>query len=518
MRFLSSRASLIIAIATALLVCSPAATFAAPDDPFADFDAHASQALGDWKVPAVAISVVKDGRVVFARGYGVRKLGGNARVDADTVFPIASITKAFNATALAMLVDEGRVRWTDPVLKHIPEFQLHDPWMTREVTLIDCLAHRTGLADPDLLSYSGVTRAELLRRMRFLPQIAPFRSGSGYSNKGVIVAGEVLERVSGRSWSDFMRKRILEPLDMTASVPDVLELAGVENVATPYVGMDGHLEEDKSWALPLSDGWRVYRETIRPAGAICSSANDMAKFAIFQLGEGEFRGRRLVKAQTIAEMQALHGVAPLPPIPDPQLTYPKFLFGSGLGWHIRDYRGRKLVQHAGSTGALIGLVPEEKLGVVVLTNLGCGIQTVMMHDAIDRVLGFHRTWSNREFIEATNGVEDRARDVAKAQLERDRKAGVKPRLPLSEYAGTYVSDLFGKLIVEEAGGALRFRLGPNCHASLVHWSGDRFRARFVLRYSEDWFASFGVENDVATTLTIANAFPNAEIGTFRRSE
>ena len=154
----------------------------------------------------------------------------------------------------------------------------------------------------------------------------------------------------------------------------------------------------------------------------------------------------------------------------------------------------------------------------MLTNLGVGIQTVMMHDAIDRVLGFHRTWSNREFIEATNGVEDRARDVAKARLERDRKAGVKPRLPLSEYAGTYVSDLFGKLIVEEAGGALRFRLGPNCHAALVHWSGDRFRARFVLRYPEDWFVSFGVENDVAATLTIANAFPDAEIGTFRRSK
>src|SRR4051795_11147731 len=127
----------------------------------------------------------------------------------------------------------------------------------------------------------------------------------------------------------------------TAISPGVLELAGVENVATPYVEMDGHFEEDKTWALPLSDGWRVYRETIRPAGAICSSANDMAKFAIFQLGEGKFRGRRLVKVETIAEMQALHGVAPLPPLPGPQLTYPKFLFGSGLGWHIRDYRGRK---------------------------------------------------------------------------------------------------------------------------------------------------------------------------------
>jgi hypothetical protein len=217
-------------------------------------------------------------------------------------------------------------------------------------------------------------------------------------------------------------------------------------------------------------------------------------------------------------MQALHGVAPLPALPGPHLTYPKFLFGAGFGWHIRDYRGRKLVQHAGSTGTLIGLVPEEKLGVVVLTNLGGGIQTVMMHDAIDRVLGFDRTWSNREFIDATNGVEDRERAAAIARLSRERQANVKPKLPLSRYTGTYVSDLFGKLIVEEADGALRFRLGPNCHAALVHWSGDRFRARFVLRYPEDWFVSFGVENDVATTITIANAFPSAEIGTFRRSE
>jgi CubicO group peptidase (beta-lactamase class C family) len=518
MRSRSSRAILILAIATALLICSPGATFAAPDDPFANFDAHESQALDDWKVLAMAISVVKNGRVVFARGYGVRQLGGNARVDAGTVFPIASITKAFNATALAMLVDEGRVQWTDPVIKHIPEFRLLDPWMTREVTLIDCLAHRTGLADPDLLSYSGVTRAELLRRMRFLPQIAPFRSGSSYSNKGVIVAGEIIERVSGQSWSDFVRKRILEPLDMTASVPNVLELTGVENVATPYVDVDGHLEEDKTWALPLSDGWRAYRETIRPAGAICSSANDMAKFAIFQLGEGEFRGRRLVRVETIAEMQALHGVAPLPPLPGPQLTYPKFLFGAGLGWHIRDYRGRKLVQHAGSTGSLIGLVPEEKLGVVVLTNLGGGIQTVMMHDAIDRVLGFDRNWSNREFIDGTNGAEDRVRAAAIAHLDRERQANVKPKLPLSQYAGTYLSDLFGMLKIEQADGALRFELGPNCRAALVHWSGDQFRARFLIRYPEDWFMSFGVENNVVTTVTIANAFPSAEIGTFRRSE
>ena len=266
MRFPSSRASLIIAIASVVLVCSPAAALAAGDDPFADFDAHASQALDDWKVPAVAISVVKDGRVVF----------GAAMACASSAETLASMpTPSFRSPRSQRHSTPRRSPcwWTkggcNGPTRSSNTFRnssFNDPWMTREVTLIDCLAHRTGLADPDLLSYSGVTRAELLSRMRFLPQIEPFRTASRYNNKAIIVAGEVIERVSGQSWSDFVRKRVLQPLDMTASVPNVLELTGVENVATPYVDVDGHLEEDKTWALPLSDGWRTYRETIRPAG------------------------------------------------------------------------------------------------------------------------------------------------------------------------------------------------------------------------------------------------------------
>jgi CubicO group peptidase (beta-lactamase class C family) len=299
----------VVAAWVLLLPVRPGPATAAGDDPFGDFDAYAAAALGDWKAPAMALSVVKDGRVVFARGYGVRKLGSGAAVDADPVFPIASITKAFNATALAILVDEGRLRWTDTVVTHLPEFRLRDPWMTREVSVADLLSHRTGLDDPELLSYSGVTRGELLRRLRFVPQAAPFRAGYRYNNLGLIVAGEVLERVSGRPWAEFVRERVRRPLEMTASVPDVVELDGVGNVATPYVEVNGRLQEDRSWALPLAEGWRRYRETIRPSGAIRSSANDMAKFALFQLAEGEFRGRRLVRAETIREMQALHSVA-----------------------------------------------------------------------------------------------------------------------------------------------------------------------------------------------------------------
>ena len=169
-------------------------------EPFKDFDTYAKAALKDWNVPAMAVAVVKDGKIVFAHGYGIRTLGGNDAVDADTVFPIASITKSFTATAMAMLVDDGKVAWMDCVTKHLPEFQLKDPWLTREVRIADFLSHRTGLEDPDH-SAGEFDRAELIRRARFLPQIAPFRSGYYYNNTGLIIAGEIIERVAGRSWA-----------------------------------------------------------------------------------------------------------------------------------------------------------------------------------------------------------------------------------------------------------------------------------------------------------------------------
>jgi hypothetical protein len=203
-------------------------------------------------------------------------------------------------------------------------------------------------------------------------------------------------------------------------------------------------------------------------------------------------------------------------VPRPQLTYAKFLLGSGLGWQVRDYRGRKLVMHGGSTGTAIGLVPEEGLGVVVLTNLGCGVQYMVMHDVIDRVLGIPRTWSNREFIDAAVGGDRRARDAEEARLDRDRRAQVGSRAPLGRYAGTYASELFGPLVVKEVDGTLFLQLGPNCRTALAHWSGDRFRARFVLRFPEDWLISFHLEGDHAVNITIANVHPSAQIATFER--
>ncbi len=305
--------------------------------------------------------------------------------------------------------------------------------MTREVNIAGIFScrHRTGLADTDHF-FSDFTRPELIRRMRFVPQVSPFRVGVRYNNMGTILAGEILERISGKSWSEFVRERVLKPLEMTATVPDVLELAGVENVATPYVDVDGRLlvdsplQEDRTWALPLTASARRYREAIRPAGAICSSANDLAKFAIFQLAEGEFHGRRLVRAETIRQMQALHSVDPITSVPQPAIAPCKVALGAGYGWLIRDYHGRKLVSHAGSTGAIIALVPEEMLGGVVLTNWLATRRSLRWssYDLLDRMLGMprgldqprvHRGRARRRY--------EKPRTTAEyARLDRERRA------------------------------------------------------------------------------------------------
>jgi CubicO group peptidase (beta-lactamase class C family) len=509
--------TMIFAASFVLPVISGNSPLAWGAEPFVDFDAYAADALKDWHTPAMAVSVVKDGRVVFARGYGVRKLGGKDPVDADTVFPIASITKSFNATAIAMLVEEGKLSWTDPVTKHLREFELRDPYLTREVCIADLLAHRTGLEDPDSLSCSGaLNRNDLIRRARYLSQVAPFRTEYHYNNFGTIMAGEILERVSGRSWAEFVRERVIRPLEMNDTVPDVLELKDVKNVVTSYITVNRELREDKSWNLPLAEGWVRYRETIRPAGAICSTVNDLAKFAIFQLAQGEVRGRQLLKADTIREMQALHSTLPLKQSADANLPYAKIAYGAGFGWQIRDYRGRKLVMHDGSTGTVIGLMPEENIGVVVLTNLGCGIQFMVMHDVIDRLLGIPRAWHNQGFITAVIDEYQNATDAENARLDRERRQDIKPSLALTEYAGTYESEIYGRLVVQVVDGTISMHLGPNCRSELVHWSGDRFRATFVLRFAEDWFLSFVSQQGRIAKVTISQVFPNREMTTFTR--
>ncbi len=303
-----------------LLVIS---TFArAQEAPLGGFDDYVNKALRDWEVPGVAIAVVKDDRIVLAKGYGVRKLGDPALANERTLFAIGSSSKAFTAASVAMLADEGKLKWDDAATKHLPGFEVYDPYVTRELSVRDLLSHRSGLERGDLLWYgTEYDRDEILRRARYLKPTWSLRSTFGYQNLMYLAAGQVIARVSGKSWDEFVRQRIFTPLGMTASGTSIRDLKEADNVATPH----GEIE-DKVEVIP----WRNI-DNIAPAGSINSNVVDMAQWVRLQLGQGAYQNQRLISSGAVKEMHTSQTV--MRAEPPYSLWYPEAHFlNYGLGW------------------------------------------------------------------------------------------------------------------------------------------------------------------------------------------
>ena len=501
-----------------LLSASPACA-TEPNDPFAGFDDYAKTALADFKTPGLAVAVIKDGKVVFAHGYGVRRAGEEGLVDEQTLFPIASVTKVFTATCLALLVEEGKLKWSDPVVKHLPEFELYDPFLTKDVRIEDLLSHRVGLETADLVAYRGdYDRAEIIRRLRFLQPVAPFRSLFGYHNHMVTTAGEVLERVSGQPWSNVLRTRLLQPLGMSATFAGPRELEGRENVSTPHVLAEGKLIADPLWNREAShEGFRRLHDAVAPAGAMQSNVVDMAKFVQMYLDEGAAKGQPLLKPATVRTMLAPHSMVPIKATPQPNLVYPQFFYGGGLGWQLRDLRGRKIVMHSGSSGAIAAMMPEEKIGLVVLANRGCGIEYMFMHDIFARMLGLPRAWTNHEWLVEAQETPATEAAVRNARLEATRTKDTRPSLPLGKYAGTYECDLYGKLAILERDGSLRLQFGPNIDGALVHWERETFRAKLSFPLGEEWLMRFHISADGVDCLKVERISWHEAMPEFRRT-
>jgi CubicO group peptidase (beta-lactamase class C family) len=264
---------------------APAQGRSSNTDPVATLDAFTAKAVRDWQVPGLAVSVVKDGRVVFAKGYGVRELGRAGAVDGHTLFAIGSTTKAMTAAALAMLVDDGKVRWDDPVTRYLPAFQTGDPYVTREMTVRDLLTHRGGLANADYLWYeSAIPAAEVRRRVRFLRPAYSLRSSFVYQNVMYAIAGDIVAAESGVTWEEFVRRRIFEPLAMSRTVPTLREALSRENVAAPHDRIDGVVRPIQNATVdpvaPAGSIWCAgpprWRRWGRPAIAPSSSARPRA--------------------------------------------------------------------------------------------------------------------------------------------------------------------------------------------------------------------------------------------------
>jgi len=448
-------------------------TFAAigQQSPLDGFDDYALKAMKDWEVPGMAVAVIKDDKVIFAKGYGVKKLGEPAPVDERTIFAIGSSSKAFTAAALAILVDEGKVKWDDPVSKYLPEFELFDPYVTRELRVRDLLTHRSGLERGDTLWYGTTnSREEILRRTRFLRPTWSFRSQFGYQNIMYLAAGQVVEKVSGITWDEFVKRKIFGPIGMTASGTSIKEFKPGENLAAPHAKMGDRVQ-------PIA--WRDI-DNIAPAGSINSNVLEAAQWVRLQLGKGAVDGKKVFSTAVSTEMHVsqtairVEGTYPI--------RYPKaHLINYGMGWFLSDFKGRKLVDHGGAIDGMraeIAMVPEENLGIVILTNLnGTEIAYPLVYRIIDAFLKEPQTDYSTDMIKAYKPIREQAA-VAEKKAEAERVTGTRPSLDLAKYVGTYRSELYGDAKVSIEDGQLKVEFGPLV-SKLEHWHFDTFRATFV---------------------------------------
>lgn len=428
-----------------LLYFALQASAAAPD--LSRIDALAEKSRKAWNVPGIAIAIVKDDRVLLAKGYGLKETGRPGKVTADTVFAIGSTTKAFTTAAMAMLADEGKLDWDDPVRKHVEFFHLSDPRADSMVTLRDLVSHRTGLSRHDELWYgSPWSREELIRRIGSVPLTRPFRSAWQYQNIMFLVAGYAAGHSAGTTWDDLIQRRIFTPLGMSSSSVASAAVEGSPDHATPH-------SKTSAGAKPVL--WRNL-DDIGPAGSINSSVNDLARWVRFQLNGGVHEGRRLISEKNFAEMHTPQ-MAIRPEDAGRSWNPESNQISYGMAWFLQDYRGLHMVQHGGAIDgfrANITLVPRERLGIVVLSNLGNeNMPEALRYELIDAVLGLPaRDW-DAELNAHFGAIEATAAAGQQAFLAK-RVKGTKPSLDLAAYTGDYEDPGYGRVTVKLENGAL----------------------------------------------------------------
>lgn len=455
-----------LGVALSFLCSVLLADAARAQEPFPGLDAYIKMALATWKLPGLSVAIVRNDSVLFIKGYGVLTAGTTTPVDEQTLFEIGSTSKAMTATLVAMLVSDGKMRYDDLVTAYLPDFRLYDPIASAELTIRDALSHRSGIGRGELVWLGrGISREEVLHRMRFLKPESPFRSRYSYQNMMFLVAGEAAGKAAGSTWDELVKQRIFTPLGMTSTVTTLRELAN-KNVATPH-GM----ERDSVYVKPH---WNI--ENMAPAGAINSSARDMAQWLRFQISDGVSNGKRLVGSAALHEThtpQILTGGEGAIGAAD-SLT---FFSAYGLGWWLQDYRHQLLWWHEGGTdgmSTMVGILPEHKFGLVILSNMrSAPLPRELMRYILDRQLNApHRDWSAEMY--ARSLAQRRRTDSLQNVQASARPPGAQPRLPLTAYAGTYADSLYGEMTITLEQGRLEMRRGE-WHGPLEYWNADNFR-------------------------------------------
>jgi CubicO group peptidase (beta-lactamase class C family) len=437
-----------------------------------EIDSLVREAMDVWGVPGAALAVIRDDEVICLKGYGVKQLGGGDPVTPDTLFPLASCTKGFTTAAMAMLADEGKLAWDDPVRQHVPYFRLHDPAADAAVNLRDLVTHRTGLRNHDLLWYhSPLAQEELIRRVAHLKPDKPFRTTFQYQSTMFTTAGRAVASASGRPWGEFVRERLFEPLGMKTATVTTAEAEKAADRATGHRRRGDRIEVEPWYRIEEPDA----------AGSVCASVRDLVTWSRFQLGDGSWEGKRLLSAASMEELHTPQIVLRLEGSlrdmnPDTQqMSY-------GLGWLIYDYRGHLLWAHAGTIDGFrsyITLVPEKRLAVVLLNNLHqVPMNLPLTNTLLDRLLDLPRKDWNAHFVDAERSKEQTAAGQMIARGTA-RHRGTKPSRPPEACAGTYEHPAYGPSEVVVRNGALAWKWN-RIDCPLEHYHYDTFLPRHEL--------------------------------------
>ncbi len=480
-------------------------------DPPANFDARVEEIRNQVGVPGMSVTIVENGQVKLAHGYGVRRLNTNDRVDADTIFQLGSVGKAFTSAALAVLVDRGEISWDDPVIDHIPYFQMYDPWVTREMTVRDLLVHRSGLGlgagDLMFVPRSSRSREDTVRALRHIPPATSFRSGYAYDNVLYAVAGQLVEEVSGKTWERFMREDVLVPAGMRTATSDRVERRRTRNRAWPHGRRDGPMAGMGTQEMMDDSGRAEFDPELganaAPAGGVAASANDLGRWLAIQLAHGATpEGGRLFSEAQSHEMWRPQVHVPFGQAPEPVAASTPQFNSYALGWMERDYQGHRLIMH---TGAVFGaqsiliLIPERNVGFSIAINSEDGEAALgLAYELLDHYLGrpyydWGAAWQS--FVQQRD-----QRAVAALQQQQASPVPSQPSLPLERYAGRYEDAWYGPMtITRTADGKLMmdFTLTPGMTGELSHWQYDTFRVDFRDRLIEPAYVTFALNAEGA---------------------
>jgi CubicO group peptidase (beta-lactamase class C family) len=461
-----------------------------------EIDSLVEKTMSTFNVPGIAVAIVKDGRVIHSKGYGVRSLNTMKKMDENTLFAIASNSKAFTSAALGILVDDGKLKWDDRVIDVIPEFRLYNPYVTEEFTIRDLLTHKSGmgLGAGDLMIWpdsASFTKTDIIHNLRYLKQVSGFRTKYDYDNLLYIVAGEVIERASGMRWEDFVEKRIMQPLNMKSSAAAYNRLSDNTNVIDAHVPIDGHIQ-----VVP-----KGLNESADAAGGIYSNITDMSKWIIMQMNNGRYGddlSSQLFSEEVHEEMWSPQTIIPV----RGENNYNTHFMSYGLGWRLSDVMGYKQVTH---TGGLLGIVtqitmiPEMKLGIIVFTNQQSGEAFTAITNTIkDKYFGLRNVdWITRLYEQAKSEEVEAGKitgaiwkDVAEQRIQKSSK----PDLAL--YSGTFKDAWFGEIIVALNNGKLWFKSmrSPKLRGELEYYKGNTFIVKWRDRSLDaDAFATFSFD-------------------------